>query len=287
MTPLRQRFIDDMRLRNYSASTIKKYVYGVAQFAKRFGRSPDQLGPEEVRTFQLEMVRRGVCWTTFNQTVCALRLFYSLTLGRDEALPWIPYGKKPETLPTILSPEEVLALLKGAPISRDRVLLQTAYACGLRVSELLHLQVTDIDSSRMVIVVRQGKRKKDRQAPLSAGLLEVLRAYWYEHRPARWLFPGGRRDRPLAIPSTTRIMHTAARRAGLSKPVTMHTLRHCFATHMLEAGVDLRTVQIMMGHRHLATTARYLHVSTRQLRQTPSLLDQLMLPTTSAAEGRS
>jgi integrase/recombinase XerD len=287
MTRLRQRFIDDMVLRNYSPETIKAYVNGVARFAKHFGRSPDQLGAEEVRSFQLEMVRQGVCWTTFNQTACALRLFYSLTLGRGEQLPWIPYGKKPQTLPTILSPEEVVSLLDGARPGRDRVLLQTAYACGLRVSELLHLQVTDIDSSRMVVMVRQGKGKKDRQAPLSVRLLEALRAYWRERRPASWLFPGGRRGRPLTIPSTSRIFQTALRRAGLSKPATMHTLRHCFATHMLEAGVDLRTVQVMMGHRHLETTARYLHVSTRQLQRTPSLLDRLMLPTTAAPEGRS
>jgi integrase/recombinase XerD len=287
MTPLRQRFIDDMQLRNYSPDTVKAYVNGVARFAKYFRRSPDQLGLEEIRSYQLELVRQGVCWTTFNQTVCGLRLFWQLTLGRSEQVPLIPYGKQPKKLPTVLSQEEVVQLLDAARPGRNRVMLQTAYSCGLRVGELLNLQVTDIDSSRMVVVVREGKGRKDRLAPLSARLLEVLRAYWLEYRPRPWLFAGGIIGRPLSKAMLNRIFLWALRQSGVTKPATMHTLRHCFATHLLEAGVDLRTLQVMMGHSNLHTTARYLHVSTRHLRQTPGLLERLMLPTGALPEARS
>jgi integrase/recombinase XerD len=190
MTPLRQRFIDDLRLRNYSPRTIETYVGRLACFAKHFGCSPDLLGPNEIRAFQLHLLERRVSWSTFNQTVCALRFFYGTTLGRPEQLPLIPYGKRPKTLPCVLSPAEVLRLLDAAPSGRERVLLQIAYGCGLRLSELLHLQVGHIDSARMVIHVRQGKGRKDRLVPLSLRLLEELRAYWRLERPATWLFPG-------------------------------------------------------------------------------------------------
>jgi site-specific recombinase XerD len=162
VTPLRQRFIEDMRLRNYASKTIESYVAGVSQFAKHFNRSPHLLGPQEIREFQLEMLRRRVSWSQFNQIMSGLRLFYSVTLGRPEQLPYIPYGKKPKTLPTMLSPEEVVRFLDATKPGRDRVLFQTAYACGLRLGELIHLQVTDIDNARMVVVVRQGKGRKDR-----------------------------------------------------------------------------------------------------------------------------
>jgi integrase/recombinase XerD len=287
MTPLRQRFIDDMRLRNYSPRTIEAYVAGVARFAKHFSRSPDQLGAEEVRRFQLELLRQHIGWSTFNQIVSGLRLFYGITLGRPEQLPLIPYGKKPKTLPTILSPEEVVQFLDAARPGRDRTMFQTAYACGLRISELLNLQVTDIDNSRMVVVVRQGKGRKDRLVPLSGRLLDVLRAYWREYRPRPWLFPGRDPARPLCLNTVQRACQNIVRRAGLTKHTTVHTLRHCFATHMLEAGVDLRTLQAIMGHNSLATTARYLHVSGQRLRQAPSLLDRLMLPAPPLPEGRS
>jgi integrase/recombinase XerD len=287
MTPLRQRFIEDLQLRNYSRDTVKAYVNGVARFAKRFGRSPDQLSPEQIRSYQLEMVRDGVCWTTFNQTVCGLRLFYKLTLDRPEQVRLIAYGKRPKTLPTILSPEEVLQVVDSARPGRDRVLLQTTYSCGLRLSELLNLQVTDIDSSRMVVVVRQGKGRKDRLTPLSARLLDVLRAYWLTCRSRPWLFANGHTGLPYSKVMVQRICQEAVRQSGLTKPASVHTLRHCFATHMLEAGVDLRTLQVMMGHSNIKTTAHYLHVSTRQLRRTPSLLERLMLPTDGPPEGRS
>lgn len=279
MTPLRQRLIDDLRLRNYSPRTVEAYVAGVARFAKHFNRSPDQLGPDDVRVFQLDLLRRHVSWSQFNQTVCALRFFFNTTLGRPEVLPMIPYGKKPKTVPCVLSPEEVLRFLEAAVTLRDRILLQTAYACGLRILEVLHLRVTDIDSSRMVVVVRQGKGQKDRLVPLSTRLLAELRTYWQWQRPGTWLFPGQKAGQPLTASNVQRLCQRLVRELGWSKHVTPHTLRHSFATHMLEAGVDLLTLQAILGHSSLQTTALYLHVGTRRWHQLPSLLDRLMLPT--------
>jgi integrase/recombinase XerD len=177
MTPLRQRFIDDLRLRNYAPRTIETSVGRIVAFAKYFGRSPELLGPEEVRAFQLHLLQRKVSWSSFNQAVCALRFLYGITLGRPEQLPMIPYGKRPKTLPSVLAPQEVLRLIDAANTPRDRVFLRVAYGCGLRLSELIHLQVSDIDSARMVIHVRHGKGAKDRLVPLSPRLLEALRAY--------------------------------------------------------------------------------------------------------------
>jgi integrase/recombinase XerD len=283
VTPLRQRFCDDLRLRNYAPRTIDAYVAGVVRFAKHFGRSPDQLGAEDVRSFQLELLRRRVSWSLFNQTVCALRFFYHVTLQRPDVVKMIPFGKKPKTLPCVLSPEEVLRFIDAAWLSRDRTLLRTAYACGLRIGELLHLRVGDIDSARMVVVVRQGKGGKDRLVPLSPRLLEELRDYWRQYRPKDWLFPGGIPGQPLTGSCVQRLCQRLVVRAGLAKKATPHTLRHSFATHMLEAGVDLLTLKTILGHSDLDTTAHYLHIGARRLQQLPSLLDRLMLPTTHPA----
>jgi len=283
MTPLRQRFIEDLRIRNYSPRTIEAYVAGVARFAKHFNRSPDQLGTEDVRTFQLELLRRRVSWSLFNQTVCALRLFFNTTLGRPEVVPLIPYGKKPKTVPCVLSPEEVFFFIDAAPSGRDRVLLQTAYACGLRIQELMHLRVSDIDSARMVVVVHQGKGRKDRFVPLSVRLLAELRCYWRLERPKTWLFPGQGPDQPLKASNVQRLCQRLVAQLGFTKHVTPHTLRHSFATHMLEAGVDVLTLQAILGHSDLQTTALYLHIGTRRFQQLPSLLDRLMLPSAAAA----
>ena len=279
MTPLRQRFVDDLRIRNYSPRTVEAYVAGVARLAKFRGRSPDQLGPDDVRDLQLDLLRQGVSWSLFNQTVCALRFFFRVTLGRPEMLPSIPFGRKVKTIPCVLDPDEVLRLIGAAPTHRDRVLLQTAYACGLRIEELMHLRVADIDGRRMVVVVRQGKGRKDRQVPLSPRLLEVLRAYWQAERPATWLFPGRCADRPLTATNLQRLCQRLVTRLGFTKRVTPHTLRHSFATHMLEAGVDVFTLQRILGHRSLQTTALYLHVGTGRFRRLPGLLERLMLPT--------
>jgi integrase/recombinase XerD len=278
MTPLRQRFIDDLRLRNYARRTIDTYVSRIVAFAKHFGRSPDLLGPDQVRAFQLHLLDRRVSWSSFNQAVCALRFLYGITLGRPEQLPLIPYGKRPKTLPSVLSPDEVLRLLNAASPGRDRVLLHVAYGCGLRLSELLHLQVGDIDSARMVIQVRQGKGAKDRLVPLSRRLLEELRAYWRMCRPRTWLFPGHKPDRPITSSNVQRRFGRLVKKVGLGKHCSMHTLRHSYATHLLEAGVDLLTLKALLGHRSLQTTAHYLHCSTHRLQQTPSLLDLLVVP---------
>jgi len=278
MTPLRQRFIDDLRLRNYARRTIETYVSHLAAFARHFGRSPDQLGPEQVRAYQLHLLECKRSWSTFNQAVCALRFFYRTTLGRAEQLPLIPYGKRPKTLPSVLSPDEVLRLLNTETPGRDRLLLQVAYGCGLRLSELLHLRVTDIDSARMVIHVRQGKGAKDRLVPLSRRLLEELRNYWRLFRPRTWLFRSQKLDRPLHGSYLQRRFIRLRKKAGITKRCSMHTLRHSYATHLLEAGVDLLTLKALLGHRSLESTARYVHVSTQRLQQTPSLLDLLVVP---------
>src|SRR5437867_9844530 len=215
MTPLRQRFIDDLRLRNYAKRTIDTYVGQVAAFARHFGRSPELLGADEVRAYQLHLLQRRVSWSSFNQAVCALRFLYRTTLGRPEELPFIPFGKRPKTLPSVLSPDEVLRLLDAATPPRDRVLLQVAYGCGLRLSELLHLQVADIDSARMVIHVRQGKGAKDRLVPLSLRLLEELRAYWRMHRPRTWLFPGQKPGRPINASHVQRGLGRLVQQVGL------------------------------------------------------------------------
>jgi integrase/recombinase XerD len=278
MTPLRQRFIDDLRLRNYAKRTIDTYVSQVAAFARHFGRSPELLGADEVRAYQLHLLERRVSWSSFNQAVCALRFLYRTTLGRPEQLAMIPYGKRPKKLPSVLSPDEVLRLLDAAPPPRDRVLLQVAYGCGLRLNDLLHLRVTDIDSARMVIHIRQGKGAKDRLVPLSLRLLQELRAYWLACRPRTWLFPGQTADGTLTASNIQRRFGRLVKQVGLNKHCSMHTLRHSYATHLLEAGVDVLTLKALMGHASLQTTARYLHVSTQRLHQTPSLLDLLVLP---------
>jgi site-specific recombinase XerD len=278
MTPLRQRFIDDLRLRNKSPRTIETYVLRVALFARHFGRSPELLGPEEVRAYQQHLLARQVSWSMFNQSVCALRFLYQVTLGRPDLIRHLPFAKRPRTLPVVLSPEEVVRLLDAALPGRERTLLDVAYSTGLRLKELLGLQVRDIDSGRMVLHIRHGKGQKQRFVPLSPRLLAALRAYWREYRPATWLFSGVQPGLPLTGGAVQRLCRRTAQRAGLTKHVTPHTLRHSFATHLLEAGVDLLSVQALLGHSHFNTTAKYLHVSMRRLQQLPQLLEGLVLP---------
>ena len=200
------------------------------------------------------------------------------TLGRPEQLPFIPYGKRPKILPSVLSPEEVARLLQAASPGRDRMLLQLAYGCGLRIGELLSLQVGDIDSARMVLHVRQGKGRKDRDVMLSPRLLAVLREYWKACRPGPFLFPGQEPDRPVALRTVQMVCQRALEASGLSKHVHMHTLRHSFATHLLEAGTDLRTIQVLLGHHSFSTTAKYLHITTAALKSTRSPFDGLDVP---------
>jgi site-specific recombinase XerD len=275
MSALRQRLIEDMQVRNYSPRTVEAYVAAVAKVAKHFKKSPDQLTSEELRAFQVHLLSVKASWSQFNQIVCGLRFFYRTTLGRAEVVEMLPYGKKPKTLPVVLSVEEVAQLLATARVGRERILLTTAYACGLRISELLWLQVTDIDSARMVVNVRQGKGAKDRQVPLSGRLLVELRQWWSSHRTRPWLFPGlsgASRQRPMNVTSVQRTVKQIVMRSGLKKSASMHTLRHSYATHLLEAGVDVVTLQKLLGHSNLSTTARYLHLSRRYLAQLPDLL---------------
>jgi len=279
MSALRERFINDMRIRNFAARTIEAYVAGVVKLTRFCGRSPDTVSAEEIRAFQVELLKRKVSWSQFNQVVSALRFFFAVTLGRPGVVEMLPYGKKPRRLPTVLSVEEVNQLLAAARPGQQRMLLTTAYACGLRVSELVHLKVTDIDSARMVVTVRQGKGAKDRQVPLSPRLLAELRHWWSCHRSRPWLFPGnggprfeGAATQPLHAGSVQRMCKQVVARAELRKPVSMHTLRHSYATHLLEAGVNVVTLQRLLGHNSLQTTALYLHLSARQLQQVPDLL---------------
>jgi integrase/recombinase XerD len=278
MTPLRRRMIDDMTLRNFSPGTIRAYVGCVARFARHFHISPDGLGHEHVRAFLLHLVQeRGASMSHYNQTRCALRFFYRVTLGRLDIVESIPPARQPRTLPVVLSPDEVARVFAAIANLKHRAILMTAYAAGLRVSEVTQLRVTDIDSRRMVIHIRQGKGQKDRYVMLSPRLLEILRAYWKAARPLDVLFPGATPDRPIATGSVRRVCHRARQAAGLGKHVVVHTLRHSFATQLLEAGTDLRTIQVLLGHRSFNSTARYVHVATASLPSIRSPLDRLDL----------
>ena len=261
MTSLRKRMTEDLEIRNYSPRTIKTYVFHVARFAKYFGQSPDLLGQEHVRRFQLHLVKeRNASWATLNQTVSALRFLYCVTLGKNWDLRHIPYSKKPRKLPVILSRREIAILFSHVRNLKYRTVIRTMYAAGLRLSEAIGLLVSDIDSNRMTIHVRQGKGKKDRYAPLSTTLLSHLKSYWKVYKPQSCLFPGKDLEKPLHATAVQKAFTEARRLARIKKPVSSHTMRHCFATHLLEAGTDLRTIQVILGHRSLSTTAVYLHV---------------------------
>ena len=262
MTPLRRRMIDDMTARNLSPATQQSYVYAVAKFSRFFGRSPDQRGIEEVRAYQIHLAGLGWSWSHINQVPCALRFFFGVTLGRPEAFDRIARAKEPKKLPVVLSAGEVVRFLEAVPGLRSRAALTTAYGAGLRVAEVANLRIGDIDSSRMVIRVEPGKGGKDRYVMLSPQLLAILRTYWRLTKPARWLFPGRDPDRPVSTAVLQAACRVATREAGLEKPVTMHTLRHSFATHLLEAGTDIRTIQVLLGHNDLSPTTRYARVAT-------------------------
>jgi integrase/recombinase XerD len=276
MTPLRQRMIEDMRIRNYSPKTIKDYVNHVAAFARYFGKSPDQLGPAHIHGYQVHLINeKKFSWSSFNNAVCALRLFYRMTLKKDWIIKHLPYGKRPKTLPVVLSKEEVLRLFAAMHKLNHRIMLMTAYSAGLRVSEVARLRVEDIDCGQMLIRVRQGKGQKDRYVMLSATLLEVLGGYAKLAQPSDWLFPGARAGHYISARTLNRACQAAAEAAGIHKRISMHTLRHCFATHLLESGIDIRTIQKLLGHAKLETTSRYTHVSNAKIRSTPSPLDLL------------
>lgn len=277
MSPLRRRMIEDMTIRNLSPATQQSYIREVAKFSRYFGKSPAQLGLEEVRGYQVHLASQRLAWATLNHTVCALRFFYGVTLGRTGLPELIPYARNPRKLPVVLSREEVVRFLEAVPGLKSRIALTTAYAAGLRLSEAVALKPCDIDSQRMLIRIENGKGGKQRQAMLSEQLLKILRAYWLRTRPRVWLFPGRDPRRHINPKMLAMACHAACEAAGLSKHVTVHTLRHSFATHLLEGGTDLRIIQVLLGHNHLTTTALYAQVATNILAKTISPLDRLDL----------
>lgn len=282
MTRLRKMMLEELQRRNYSAITTRNYLRVVADFAKYFGKSPDKLGPNELRTYQAYLLQdRKLTPGTVVNRVAALRFFFVKTLKRHQFRDFLPYPQDRRRLPTVLSREEVSRLINAAGNLFRRTLLMTLYGTGMRRSELAHLKITDIDSQRMIIRVVAGKGGKDRDLPLSPSLLEILREYWRWRKPRRYLFPtrtGCRRlDQPISDKTVWIACSEAARRAGISKRVTPHTLRHSWATHLLEAGTDLRTIQVLLGHGDLETTAQYLHLSQRHLQAVMNPLDSLSL----------
>ena len=277
ISPLRRRMVEDVTVRNLSPATQRSYLYAVAKFSRFFGKSPERLDLEDVRTYQVHLASQGIAWATLNQTVAALRFFYGVTLGRPEIPERIAYAREPRRLPVVLSADEVVRFLEAVPSLKSRTALTTAYAAGLRVSEVVALKVADIDSGRMLIRVEQGKGCKDRYVMLSAQLLAILRTYWRLARPRHWLFPGRDEERPIDQTVLHAACRSACEAAGLTKHVTVHTLRHSFATHLLESGADIRIIQVLLGHTNIATTARYTQVATSTIQGTASPLDRLRL----------
>lgn len=275
MTPLRKRMTEDMRIRNLSHNTMKSYTEKVARFALHYRTSPENLGPEQIRLYLLKLIDAGYSRSSLAQNVCALRFLYHITLRRPWQEEALPFPKKERHLPVVLSREEVAAFLAAAVIPKQRAFCTTMYSTGLRVSECCHLLPADIDSKRMVVRVQQGKGKKDRYVPLSSKLLQTLRRYWKAVGPKTWLFEGDTRGEPITKNATERWFPIIVARAGLSKRVTPHTLRHSFATHLLEAGTDLRSIQILLGHRSLSTTSIYLHVAANAPQLTKHCADLL------------
>jgi integrase/recombinase XerD len=281
VTHLRKIMLEELQRRNYSQHTTRYYIRTVEDFARHFNRPPDRLGPRHIREYQAELFqKRKLSPGTVAIRLAALRFFYIKTLNKSWSIAETPYPKRTRRLPPILSQEEVEQLIQAAPTQRERILLMTLYATGARNAELTHLKATDIDSQRMVVHIRGGKGRKDRDVMLSPKLLTALRTLWryYHRKSSAWLFPSNyRKDRPIDTKTVRRACQKAAQRAGIQKRVHPHILRHCFATHLLEAGTDLRAIQLLLGHQDLKETAVYLHLSKRHLSATSSPLDALAL----------
>jgi len=283
VTHLRKLMLEELQRRNYSKETIRSYIHAVEDFSRRFNCPPDRLGPRHIREYQAELFqKRKLSSGSVAVRLAALRFFYTKTLRRAWSIADTPYPKRTHRLPAILSQQEVAQLIDAACPSFHRTLLMTLYATGARCAELTHLKVSDVDEQRMVIHIQGGKGRKDRDVMLSPMLLEELHAHWQRLRgkPSVWLFHGNHRhnsDLPIDTKTVWHACHNAAKRARIEKSVHPHTLRHCFATHLLEAGADLRTIQILLGHHDLKETARYLHLSQRHLNATASPLDLLKL----------
>jgi site-specific recombinase XerD len=280
VTHLRKLMLDELQRRNYSQNTVRSYIHAVEDFAKYFHRSPDRLGPNHIREYQVHLFRdRKLSPGTIEGRTAALRFLFVKTLRRRYLPDHIPFPKRQRRLPTVLSQEEVARLIASAQNLMHRTMLMTLYATGLRRAELCHLKVSDIDSERMMIHVRQGKGGRDRDVLLTPKLLETLREYWRWMKPRTYLFPGTVNNWRADVPITEKIVWTAvaeaAKHAGITKRVSPHTLRHSFATHMLEAGADLRTIQILLGHAKIGDTALYLHLSRRHLQAVASPLEAI------------
>jgi site-specific recombinase XerD len=277
---------EDLRLRNFSERTIRRYTHIVAEFARYFHKSPDQLGPEHVRTYLLFLLNeRKLAWGTIQGARSALKFLYVRTLKQTWFDQEIIKPKVRRKLPTVWSCEEVCALLDAEMNTKHRALLALYYSAGLRCQEALDLKVTDIDSKRMVIHIREGKGKFPRQVMLSPKLLEILRVYWHWRKPKDWLFQGKRPGEPLKANAISVVCQNLRKQLGISKPLSPHVLRHSFASHLLDTGTDLRSIQLLLGHRDLETTSRYLHVSEARLHATPSPLDDLPIQISRTAQG--
>lgn len=277
MTLFRLRMIEDMQIRNLAPATQRAYVHQVSLFARHFHRSPELLGPAEIRTWQLFLATdKRLAASSIIVAVSALRFFYTVTLKRAWVVADdIPAGRQGQKLAVVLSPEEVGRFLSAVKSLKHRVILTVCYAAGLRISEAIRLKPTAIDSQRMVIRVEAGKGEKDRYVMLSPRLLELLRDYWKAARPKEWLFPGEQSGQPISKCAVEHACRQALERSGINKPVTPHSLRHAFAVHLLEAGTDLRTIQLLLGHRSLSTTAEYLRIATSKVCAAASPLDAL------------
>jgi integrase/recombinase XerD len=280
ISELRRRMLEDMTVRKFSEATSRQYIRHVAEFAKFLGRSPDMASGDDVRRFQVDMTENGARPSTLNMATSALRFFFGTTLDRPELARHLARVHYPRPLPRVLSPEEVGRLLEATPGPglKYKAALSIAYGAGLRAGEVVMLRVSDIDSKRMLIRVEQGKGRKDRHAMLSPQLLELLRAWWRQCRSQGWLFPGRDPVLPITTRQLNRVCHMAAEAAGLGTWVSPHTLRHSFATHLLESNTDVRVIQVLLGHSKLETTARYTHVAINMLRAVTSPLDRLIPP---------
>jgi integrase/recombinase XerD len=277
LTEITVRMAGDMKIRHLAQATIDAYTYHVGRFADFLDGAPiENARPEQVRDFQLHLIEeRKVGWSSFNQAVCGLRFLYRVTIPKPWPVAMIPFGKRPKRLPVVLGSDEVDQLLQCVENLKHRTCLLTLYACGLRLSEGSNLQIPDIDSGRMQLRINHGKGDKTRMVPMSPRLLAELRAYWKQYRPTSFLFPGKQAESPISGTSMQKAIKTAAQRAGIKKSISPHTLRHSYATGLLEAGVDLLTISRLLGHKSFATTMIYLHVRRTHFESAPSPIDWL------------
>src|SRR5246127_3895638 len=275
ISPLRRRMIDDMTMRKFAPRTQEGYIRAVKGFSAFLGASPDTASFEDLRRYQLHLVSTGTGVPTINHTVTALRFLFMVTLRKPQLVAYLPFVREPRRLPVVLSPEEVARLLNAAPGLKYKAALSVAYGAGLRAAEVASLKVCDIDSKRMIIRVEQGKGRKDRNVMLSPSLLELLRAWWKAARPRGWLFPGRDPVQPLTTRQLNRACHAAAQAAGIERNVSLHTLRHSFATHLLEQNIDVRVIKVLLGHAKLDTTALYTRVATKTISEVMSPLEHI------------